>query len=169
MIRSIAAAFVLLAAPATAQVVVGPTFALTMHSVPHASCPSGEPIEQWQITYGPPPCYVPDGFPPTGSPFIVGIRVRVTPADTTQAPRIVTVPRASVYRLVSVSGCAPTASPCLSVRLPSVPGPFLVDVAFIDGQGFASAWSDALPAIGPAVTPPPTTGIQPVQGWRLRP
>lgn len=157
-----------LASPVAAQVTVGQTFALTMHSVPNVACLTGDLVEQWAMTYGPAPCFVPEGIA-SGSAFIVGIRVRITPADTTQAPRVVTVPRSSVYRTATEAGCAPTPAPCLSVRVASVPGPFLVDVAFLDGQGFSSAWSEALPALGPTVPTPPPTGIQAPRAWRLRP
>lgn len=129
---------------------VGTTLAVTVASPRNIDCLERD-VEQWALVYGPPPCYQPAGLA-AGSPFIVSVRVRVSPWTTAENPNPVPVvhdvPRARVFRSDSATVCAPTAAPCLSVRVPAVPGWQSVEWAFVDGEGRASDWSVALSALG---------------------
>jgi hypothetical protein len=134
---------------------VGSTLAVTVTSPRNLDC-QGRDVEQWLLTYGPPPCYQPDGIA-AGSPFIVAVRIRVTPWTTAEQPNPVAsvhdVPRDRVFRSDSPTVCAPTPAPCLSVRVPAVAGWQNVEWAFVDGEGRPSDWSIALAALGQGTTP----------------
>jgi hypothetical protein len=140
------ALLVTLAAVAGAQPVqVGPTLAVTFHGGTNYSC-AGLEVEQWTMVYGercnadPPVVLV---------PFITTVLVRLTPmtqpptppaADPTRPTVVRSVPRASVYRTADTVGCAPTRAPCLSVRVPAVPGLQLVEVALVAADGSQTEW-----------------------------
>lgn len=124
---------------------VGPTVAVTFHGGLNVSC-AGIEVDQWTLVYGercnpdPPVVLV---------PFVTSVLVRLTPmtmppsppaVDPTRPVVIRTVPRASVYRTADPLACAPTKAPCLSVRVASVPGLQLVDVALGTADGQQTDW-----------------------------
>jgi hypothetical protein len=159
----------LLPALASAQPVqVGPTLAVTFHAGSNYSC-AGVEVEQWTLVYGercnadPPVVLV---------PFIATVLVRLTPmtqpptppaADPNRPAVVRSVPRASVYRTTDPASCAPTKAPCLSVRVPSVPGLQLVDVALVAADGSQTDWLPLGLAVEGRIT------ASPVSEGRVRP
>lgn len=148
---------------------VGPTLAVTFHAGTNFSC-AGVELEQWPLVYGercnadPPVVLV---------PFIAEVLVRLTPVPATPIPpaadpepagRVIRrVPRASVYRTTDPASCAPTKAPCLSVRVPSIPGRQTVDVALASADGSQSDWMPLGLAVEGRVT------VAPAAEGRIRP
>src|SRR5688500_14294440 len=63
---------------------------------------------QWLMTY---PTTAPAPLP--GTPWIMALKLTLTPTTGTTAPRVVTIPRASIVRETLATRCPGGAVPCL--------------------------------------------------------
>jgi hypothetical protein len=132
--------FAVVALLQTTPVLVGPSLAVTVYSPSNISC-AGTEHEQWLLYYGQ-PCSSASA-PVVAVPYVQAVLIKLTPVtlpDQQPTSTIVRVPRASVYRTADATGCAPTRAPCLSVRVPSLPGQQSVEVAFVDAEGQQGVW-----------------------------
>jgi hypothetical protein len=131
---------------ASAQPVqVGPSVAVTFHAGMNWTC-QGIELEQWPLVYGQ-RCHADP--PVVLVPYISHVLVRLTPMTMPPTPPAVdpdrpvvirSVPRTSVWRTLEATTCAPTPAPCLSVRVPSLSGLQLVEVALQFADGQQSEW-----------------------------
>lgn len=144
-------------------VLVGPSVALTVRSPTNVTC-AGIEQEQWTLFYGQ-PCSA-SSAPIVAVPFVRAVLVKLTPVTLPDVPNptptIVRVPRANVYRSPDAASCAPTLAPCLSVRVPSLPGAQSAEWAFEDAEGNQGVWYYAGVAQGRA-------SLVPTDDGRVRP